>query len=86
MSRSTGFYLGEEYTRRYGKVHKSIEVLKELDKSLDIDFPQEKPTSFALCMPDEYKIGNTVESYRAYYMGAKRHLAKWKTQKPYWWK
>ena len=82
---SHAYYLGEEYTRRYGKVHKSIGVITELDQNLTIDFPQEELTPFALCMPDEYKIGNAVESYRAYYKGAKRHLAKWKTKVPEWW-
>lgn len=80
-----GHALGEEYTKRYGKIHKCSVVLKELDAQLDIDFPTEELTPFALCMPDEYKIGTAVDSYRAYYMGAKRKLAQWKTQAPNWW-
>ena len=79
------FALGEEYTRRYGKVHKSIGVLKELNQNLDIDFPEYDPTPFALCMPQEYKCESAVQSYRNYYLKEKRHLAKWKTQKPSWW-
>jgi hypothetical protein len=34
--------------------------------------------SWPQCMPDEFKRqGNPVEAYRAYYIGAKQHLATW---------
>jgi hypothetical protein len=42
-------------------------------------------TSFALAMPDEYKVDSTIESYRNYYKGAKTSFAVWKNRSiPEW--
>jgi hypothetical protein len=46
--------------------------------------PNRRMTDFALAMPDEYKIGDVVSSYRAYYVGEKSHFAKWKFGEPAW--
>jgi len=36
-------------------------------------------------MPDEYKVKDVVESYRNYYMGAKKSFATWKKRDtPIW--
>jgi hypothetical protein len=44
-------------------------------------------TEFALAMPDEYKCDDAVQSYRAYYMGAKNDIATWKRRgMPSWWR
>jgi hypothetical protein len=39
-------------------------------------------------MPDEYKVqGDSLQSYRNYYIGAKKTMAKWKNREiPCWWK
>jgi len=79
-----GLELGKEYTHRYGKKHKSIEVIEwcivNRPNIPDIDF-----TTPAMAMPDEYKTDSVVESYRNYYMGAKISLASWKNrEKPFW--
>ena len=38
-----------------------------------------------LCMPDKYKTRSVVKSYRAYYKGDKKQIAKWtKRTKPTW--
>jgi hypothetical protein len=80
-----GLALGEEYTYRYGKKHKSVEViewcLSNRPNIHDVDF-----TSPPLAMGDEYKIGNDViESYRNYYIGAKSGIASWKNREtPEW--
>lgn len=79
-----GLELGEEYTHRYGKRHKSIEVILwcilNRPNIPDIDF-----TTPAMAMPDEFKTDSVVESYRNYYMGAKINLASWKNrEKPFW--
>jgi len=79
-----GLELGEEYTHRYGKRHKSIEVvlwcILNRPNIPDIDFTQP-----AMAMPDEFKTDSVVESYRNYYMGAKINLASWKNrEKPFW--
>jgi hypothetical protein len=74
----------KEFTFRYGKTHtcaRLAHVLACLPKNL----PEGELTPPALAMPDEFKTlsddGVTyvpVESYRAYYVGAKTHLLKWK--------
>jgi hypothetical protein len=79
-----GLELGKEYTHRYGKRHKSIEVILwcilNRPNIPDIDFTQP-----AMAMPDEFKTDSVVESYRNYYMGAKINLASWKNrEKPFW--
>ena len=77
--------LCEEYTRRYGKIHKS-QAVTEWAEDLDIDLPARGQTPFRLAMPDEYKTDDPVESYRRYYVGDKARFAKWKTGNvPGWW-
>jgi hypothetical protein len=76
--------LGEEFTYRYGKKHKSIDVM-EICLNHNESLPEKPMTPFALAMPDEYKATCPVESYRNYYNGAKRHLADWGSRNsPYW--
>lgn len=80
-----GLELCEEYTYRYGKRHKSQDIIEwcllnkpALKENNDI-------TPFALAMPNECKIGNAVDSYRNYYMVEKRRMASWKNrQTPEW--
>ena len=77
--------LCKEYTYRYGKTHKSQQILEwcminipNLPENGDI-------TPFALAMPDEYKVECPVESYRNYYRGAKTSFATWKNREvPEW--
>jgi hypothetical protein len=75
--------LGNEYTNRYGKWHKSTSV------ALHIPEPQALPTigltPFAQAMPDQYKGPDTVKAYRDYYKAEKRHIAEWKRGVPDWW-
>ena len=82
-----GLELCEEYTYRYGKRHKSQDIIEwclmnqpNLRYNGDI-------TEFALAMPDECKVGNAVESYRAYYIAEKSGFAVWKKREvPEWFK
>ena len=78
--------LCREYTRRYGKVHKTQEVIEwcyendppwqDLGHPLD---PWKGLTPFAQAMPDEYKVeGDAVQAYRNYYIGDKSRFATWK--------
>lgn len=71
--------LMEEYTYRYGKNHaceRLIEVLDNLPDNID-----DKDFSYPpCCMPDECKTGDTIESYRNYYMMHKSHLFAWKNR------
>lgn len=79
-----GLELGKEYTYRYGKRHKSIDVINWciVNKPNIPDIGFTKP---AMAMPDEFKVDSVVESYRNYYIGAKIDLASWKNrEKPFW--
>lgn len=79
-----GLELCKEYTYRYGKRHKSQEVIEwcvtNLPNICDKDF-----TTPPKAMPDEYKVSDVIESYRNYYRGAKKDFAKWKNREvPEW--
>lgn len=81
-----GLELCKEYTYRYGKRHKSQDVIEwcltHKPNIKDLGF-----TEPAKAMPDEYKVKSVVESYRNYYMGAKSGFAVWKNrEKPSWFK
>lgn len=73
--------LCREYTERYGKRHKTEEVLMWcIDNK-----PNIKDIGFTLppkAMPDQYKENDVVKSYRNYYNGEKIKFAKWKNG--YW--
>ena len=72
-----GLELCSEYTRRYGKTHKTKQIL---DWCLD-NKPQIPDIGFtepSLAMPDDYKTNDVVESYRKYYINDKKEIAKWK--------
>jgi hypothetical protein len=85
--------LGEEYTHRYGKIHKTIRERAPVLKNVPPALEATGFTLFPLCMPDEYKSyddfgdADVVGSYRAYYIGDKSRFAAWnKTRNPpYWW-
>ena len=69
------FELCNEYTKRYNKVHKTQSVIYDLYDVCDGDYTQmtDPPT----CMPDEYKTDDYVQSYRNYYVGDKKHFARY---------
>lgn len=81
------YELCKEYTHRYGKVHKVQRegLLNDLAKP-----PQAIPIKGWLsdptpAMPDIYKTDTAVQSYRNYYIGAKKSFAKWKNREaPSW--
>lgn len=79
-----GIALCCEYTKRYGKIHKSQQHI-EWCRSLPIGLPAIGLTPFAQAMPQQYKHSCPVVAYRAYYHGEKASFAKWKTKKPKWW-
>jgi hypothetical protein len=79
------YHLCKEYTKRYGKVHKSEGLMGDLfaaPVNIDIQAPFTEPPP---AMPDYCKVpGNSVESYRKYYINEKAYFAKWKTKEPQW--
>jgi hypothetical protein len=71
--------LGKEYTFRFNKTHKSMDIINYIID--EIDFNREIvtiPKTFALAMPDECIISdNAVNNYRQYYRTSKLHLLKY---------
>ena len=79
-----GLELCREYTYRYGKRHKSQDVIEWciVNKPNIVDKGFTEP---ARAMPDEYKVDSIVESYRNYYIGEKSKIAVWKNREiPEW--
>jgi hypothetical protein len=75
--------LGEEYTKRYNKVHLTItkckDILKDLPKGIPLLRVWEDPPQ---CMPDKYKDTNAVIAYWNYYLGEKHSVCN-STEKQY---
>lgn len=80
------FYLCKEYTKRYGKIHKTAQYLNWFKNNDPINIKNDKLEDFAICMNEDYKILNdAVLSYRNYYIKDKSRFAKWKySNKPHW--
>ena len=76
----------QEYTRRYGKVHKSIYAIEWCGKNyIKLQLPQKGLTKFAQAMPEQYKNKCSVTAYRSYYNGEKAGFATWKKREtPKW--
>jgi hypothetical protein len=77
--------LGDQYTLRYCKVHKSVHVgvksaLIAMKKMPDLGL-----TPFAQAMPEQYKNEDPVVAYRDYYRKEKAGFATWKNKTPEWW-
>ncbi len=72
-----GLALCYEYTYRYGRIHKCQPYLVDLSNNIpplnDLGFTKPK-----LAMPDEYKLDDTVLSYRLYYIKEKCRMFTWK--------
>ena len=72
--------LNREYTRRYGRVHKSasggvIDALATTPQNL----PEGSFTEPTQAMPDEYKVpGDSISAYKKFYVAEKSSFAKWK--------
>ena len=78
------YALCDEYTRRYGKVHKTEEVIEWCDNNRP-ELPNIGLTKQPTCMPDYCKTESVVESYRKYYINEKAKFAKWKDGNvPFW--
>jgi hypothetical protein len=77
--------LMDEYTYRYGKIHSCERLSQALSYRPQNIYvgPFNEPTP---AMPDEVKIvGDSLASYRNYYIKNKAHLASWKKRNiPEW--
>lgn len=75
----------QEYTYRYGKIHATDRLVYWLRKPPQ-NIPDGNLTQPTPAMPDEYKVpGDSLLSYRNYYIGAKKRMASWKKRSiPEW--
>jgi hypothetical protein len=80
--------LCKEYTHRYGKYHKVereglLWQLEKAPRSIHTDVFWSEPTP---AMPDHYKVaGDSIQSYRNYYLGDKQRMFSWKNREtPAW--
>lgn len=80
--------LSHEYTHRYGRVHKVYEsgLANVLYTRTPNNIPIGHYTEPTPAMPDDIKIaGDSIASYRNYYINNKAHLASWKKRNvPEW--
>jgi hypothetical protein len=74
-----GLALCDEYTHRYGKRHKSLQVILWCINNRP-NIPDKEFTEPAKAMPEEYKVKSVVDSYRNYYRGAKSGFTTWKNR------
>ena len=73
-----GLAIGNEYTYRYGKIHKSQYVLFDIqDKLSRIEFKEFELTPF-IQYTKEIKHEDVTIAYRMYFNKYKQHIAKWK--------
>lgn len=77
--------LCHEYTRRYGRIHKSQALIELFPFNFPHHLKEGELTDFAQAMPEKYKNVDAVKAYRDYYKGEKSSFAKWKLEKPEWW-
>ena len=75
-----GLSLCKEYTFRYGKVHKSEEIILNLSEHM-IPINEHNFTEPPQAMPDLYKDKDAVFAYHKYYMAEKKHILNWKKRK-----
>jgi hypothetical protein len=83
-----GLALCEEYTKRYGKRHKSEDTLLWCAENVPKEVPEGPRTPFIVAIKNrEYHLIDAVTSYRAYYLGDKVRFARWRhSEPPTWWK
>jgi hypothetical protein len=71
----------KEYTYRYGKIHKveSSDLMQTLKNIFPTNIAEKPFTEPTPAMPDECKVsGDSIQSYRNYYVMNKSHLWSWK--------
>ena len=84
-----GLSIADEFEARYGKVHKTKDVLLWLRDNLPPTIPSKGLTPFAVAIKPEYQSQSdktdVVSLYRTYYKLDKARFATWKRSKPAWW-
>ena len=75
--------LGDEYTKRYGKKHLSINKCAEFLATPPRHIQGEEFTQPPQAMPDEYKDPCSIQAYWNYYIGEKHVVVNLNKEKPY---
>ena len=74
-------HLCNEYYHRYNKHHATTRILnlllKKCDKNILDKFYNKKFTKPPLCMPQQYKVKDYIQSYINYYIGEKKKFARY---------
>ena len=82
-------HLGDEYTRRYGRVHACVDRLGDMLKNPPKNIPDIGLTPLRVAMADQYIVSDDpkkfVENYRNYYNNGKVHLLRWTDRVPPSW-
>ena len=84
--------MGDEYTYRYGKTHKTIRNHLDLLKFYESLMPQASTvTDWQFAGSEDAQrfstLSECVDRYHRYYRETKRHIAKWsKRNVPKWWR
>jgi hypothetical protein len=88
-----GHAIFDEYTARYGKIHKSQAVLDWCEENVSkLGFDSFDLTPFAIAISDdsicrtlpEFDESDPIMAYRYYVKFDKAHLHAWKRNKPEW--
>jgi hypothetical protein len=85
-----GVALCEEYTKRYGKTHKTESVIYDM-LDANPDLPDIGLTPFVRAIKEPWKTQtmhmSITEAYRQYYIGDKARFARWapRAVAPEWW-
>jgi hypothetical protein len=75
-------HLADEYTFRYGKIHKAWLVISKLPEP---SIPDMGLTKLACAMPKHLIVDCPIQSYRSYYARDKSHLFDYKNREvPKW--
>ena len=72
--------LMKEYTFRYGKHHVAERLIPFLD-NLPKNIKNAEITPMPQCMPEQYKVPDSIQAYKNYYIGDKQRFAVW-TNRP----
>jgi len=84
---SHGLEICDEFEKRYGKKHKTKDVLEWLQTN-EPNIPDAGFINPPQCMPDQYKLKDTIEAYKNFYINDKIAIKKldWKklNNRPEW--
>jgi hypothetical protein len=68
--------LADEYTFRYGKIHKCESIIPLLKKP-PVNIPSKLTEMRPQCMPIDYKHVDVITAYRRYYKFGKTEILSW---------